>query len=58
MKMLVVILALAMVVLSFGLSPSASAGQDGPGQSVKVDLRPTHPKTPPIIPFGQDGPGQ
>jgi hypothetical protein len=55
---LVAILMLAIVVLSIGLSRSARTGQDGPGQSVKVGPLPTHPTTPPVIPFGQDGPGQ
>jgi len=58
MNKVVAILTLAVILLFAGLCHSASAGQDGPGQSVKVGFQPSHPTTPPMVPFGQDGPGQ
>ena len=35
-----------------------SAGQDGPGQSVRIGNIHSHDGLPPLKPFGQDGPGQ
>jgi hypothetical protein len=58
MNKLVAILMVVTVMLFTSLSQSASAGQDGPGQLVKVGPIPTHPAFPPTVPFGQDGPGQ
>jgi hypothetical protein len=58
MNKLVAILMLVTVMLFIALSHYASAGQDGPGQFVIVGPPPTNPATPPMVPFGQDGPGQ
>jgi hypothetical protein len=55
---LVAILVLTAVMLFAGLSHCANAGQDGPGQSVKVGPPHTYQTAPPMVPFGQDGPGQ
>ena len=57
MNKVLVIFALAIVVVLVGLSKPLIAGQDGPGQSVKIGS-PPQLTTPPMIPFGQDGPGQ
>jgi len=52
------VVALAIVTLFVFLSQPVSAGQDGPGQSVKVGYSPPHYTNPPLLRFGQDGPGQ
>jgi hypothetical protein len=51
------IFAMAVVAVLLGLSQPLSAGQDGPGQSAKTGP-PPHQTVSPLIPFGQDGPGQ
>ena len=57
MNKVLAIFALAIVVVLVGLSKPLIAGQDGPGQSVKIGSPPLL-NTPPLSPFGQDGPGQ
>ncbi len=58
MNKILAVFVLAKVTLRVGLSRPVGAGQDGPGQSVKVGYWPPHNTTPPLLPFGQDGPGQ
>jgi hypothetical protein len=46
------------MVLLASLPQLVSAGQDGPGQSVRIGTIHPHDGPPPLKPFGQDGPGQ
>ena len=57
MNKVLAIFAMAVVAVLLGLSQPLSAGQDGPGQSAKTGP-PPHQTVSPLIPFGQDGPGQ
>jgi hypothetical protein len=57
LKGLAVLLLMAMVLLG-GLPQLVSAGQDGPGQSVRIGTTHSHDGFPPFNPLGQDGPGQ
>jgi len=45
-----------MLLVNFPLT--VSAGQDGPGQSIRIGGIHAHEGVPPLKPFGQDGPGQ
>ena len=55
---LAVLLFVALMLL-VSLPQLVSAGQDGPGQLIKIGNIHLHDGGPaPLMPFGQDGPGQ